>query len=138
MTLSIRYLVLLAAVSAILGAGIYKHFAPVQTKTVETTKEVVRTDVQTVIKTVRLPNGQEETTTTVVDHTITKDTASKTAVVVKAPTINVSALVANDFSTGSLKPLYGISVSKELLGPITVGAFGLTNGTIGLSLGINF
>ena len=39
---------------------------------------------------------------------------------------------------GDRIPLYGISANKEFIGPITIGAFGLTNGTIGLSIGVNF
>jgi hypothetical protein len=34
--------------------------------------------------------------------------------------------------------MYGISVHREFIGPITLGAFGLTNGTVGLSIGVNF
>lgn len=33
-------------------------------------------------------------------------------------------------------PAYGAYASKQILGPISVGGFGLSNGTIGLTLGI--
>lgn len=45
-------------------------------------------------------------------------------------TVNVSALI-----TSSTK---GVSVTKELIGPVTVGAFALSDGTLGASLGLNF
>lgn len=52
---------------------------------------------------------------------------------------NISALAGYDLShPRSLTPLYGVSVTKQVLGPITVGAFGLTNGVLGVSLGVNF
>lgn len=44
-------------------------------------------------------------------------------------TVNISALI-----TPYTK---GVCVTKELIGPITVGAFALTNGTFGASLGLN-
>jgi len=31
-----------------------------------------------------------------------------------------------------------VSVSKELFGPVTVGAFALTNSTFGISIGLDF
>jgi len=55
----------------------------------------------------------------------------------KTSLINISGLASLDTSRG-FTPVYGISASKEFIGPITLGAFGLTNGTIGLSIGVNF
>ena len=51
--------------------------------------------------------------------------------------MNISALVGVDLPN-SLKPLYGASFTKQFLGPISIGAWGLTNGTLGVSVGINF
>lgn len=51
--------------------------------------------------------------------------------------LSVSALIAGDIHEG-LKPTYGIAISREILGPFTAGGFILNNGTIGLSLGMNF
>lgn len=54
----------------------------------------------------------------------------KTTLHKKRPgTVNISALI-----TSTAK---GVSVTKELIGPITVGAFALSDGTIGASLGLN-
>lgn len=35
-------------------------------------------------------------------------------------------------------PIYGLSVSRPILGPITVGIFGLSDKTAGLSIGLTF
>lgn len=35
-------------------------------------------------------------------------------------------------------PLLGLSVTKSILGPITVGAWGLNNNTLGISVGLDF
>ncbi len=133
----VQILTVACLVSAGLGAGITYKYLP-QIKTVEVEKEVIRTDVQTVTHTVILPGGATDTTITTIDHTQKVDTDSKTTVVLSKPKINLSVLVANDFSRGVLIPTYGISVSKEFIGPITLGVFGLTSGTLGASIGYNF
>lgn len=113
-------------------------------KTVTTTKTdtAITTDATdhkvTVI--VKKPGGEETTTITEdskddTKKTIDKDAVSTIIAPVK-PRYNVSALVAIDHLT-DLTPKYGISVSKEFIG-LRVGAFGLTNGTAGVSLGIDF
>lgn len=51
---------------------------------------------------------------------------------------NISALAG----ANPLRPTdgldYGLSVTKDLIGPITIGAWGLSNGIGGLSLGVSF
>lgn len=89
------------------------------------------------------PSGKEITTITEDSKTNTDKTKSSTTTVnqtvtpQKGSTINISALAGNDFS-GVFKPVYGVSASKEFLGPVTLGVFGLTNSTIGVSIGLNF
>lgn len=131
------------AVACLVSAGLataltHYYFPSIQTKTVEVQKEVVQNDIHTTTHTITQPNGIVDTTTVTDDHSKTSESDSKTAIVIKQPTWNVSGLVANDFSKGVILPAYGVSVSKEILGPFSIGAFGLTNGTIGLSLGVNF
>ncbi len=133
--MSLRLVGLLCVLSAVLSVALTRHFWP-SIQTVQTTKEVVRTDVQTVTHTVTLKDGSVDTTTTTTDHSVRTDVAK---IVVNAkPILNVSALVANDFSKSQIQPIYGVSVSKEVLSNITIGVFGLTSGTLGLSVGINF
>jgi hypothetical protein len=76
------------------------------------------------------------------DDVITTNSAVATtqiaAVKGKTSNINISLLGANDLSKGALIPTYGLSVTREVLGPVTVGAFGLMNGTVGVSVGLDF
>lgn len=132
-----RQICILVAIVAVTAAVTRHYFPSIQIKTVETVKEVVKTDVQTVVRVIKQPNGAEETVTTITDHSVKSSSETKTAI--KAGKgLSVSALVANDFSNRGLSPIYGASVSKEIIGPITIGAFGLTNGTVGVSVGLNF
>lgn len=113
-----------------LGLGYYlayKVYGQAKTETSETDH------TKTTIITISDPKGNTKTVTTI-DEKKTKETI---AVAPKTKT-NISILGANDFSQRLIKPLYGVSVTRELIGPVTIGVFGLTNGTVGLSLGLNF
>lgn len=86
--------------------------------------------VTTIVK----ETGKE--TTTIVEDIKTKE--KQTAQVESKRTrVSVQALIGTDV-TNRFQPVYGAAVSKEVLGQITIGAFGLTNGTLGVSLGLNF
>ena len=50
---------------------------------------------------------------------------------------SVRALIARNTDRLS-EDIYGIHVEKRIVGPFTLGAFGLTDKTLGLSLGMNF
>jgi hypothetical protein len=109
----------------------------------ETTNVDAKKDMHKKIVIVKQPTGV--TTTTITEETAT-DTKTLTndqlqAVTTVTPpkvgTLNVSALAGLD-AEHSFKPAYGISVTKQVLGPLSVGAFGLTNGVMGVSLGISF
>lgn len=130
------YIVLSIMIYTLLVVSATHYLYPrIETKTVD--QEITKYNVVTVTRTVTKPDGTSDTTTTTTDRTISKATETKQQSTTAA-TLNVSGLVANDFSQGLLKPIYGVSVSKQLIGPITVGGFGLTNGTIGVSIGLNF
>ncbi len=51
--------------------------------------------------------------------------------------VTISALAGTTFSTET-PIVYGGSISKPIFGPITIGAWGLTNKTAGFSLGLTF
>jgi VCBS repeat-containing protein len=102
------------------------------------------THTKTETVTIKKPDGTTKTVTTIdttaevkIDDKKTEvDNKVQTSTPVKRPTINVSALAVLDLRTGL--PAYGASASKEILGPVTVGAFGLTNGVLGISIGLDF
>ncbi len=92
---------------------------------------------KTVITKIKDKAGREKTITVIDSKT---DTKAKTVqpTPVKSTKTNISAIVANDFNNHLPKPIYGVSFNREFIGPITIGAFGLTNGTAGVSIGFNF
>lgn len=109
--------------------------------TVKQDKDIHEHTVTTITKT---PGG---TTTTRID--LSKDTVSTVLsdkssvsqttsdVIVGRRVVNISAIVGVSIHD-PLIPIYGVSVSKPVLANLTVGAFGLSNGMFGASVGWDF
>lgn len=94
---------------------------------------------------VQEPSGVITTTITDLEQTDTKeDTQTQahvdaTVTAPKTSTLNLSALAATHFTgANAFKPLYGVSVSKQIIGPVRTGIWALTDGTIGVSIGLDF
>lgn len=109
-----------------------------ETKQTETQKQQDKhKETTTVI--VKAPDGTQTTTTKTVEDTVTdtkqlsksKDTESRPSIV------SISALMGVDTANGR-QTVYGLAVSKEVAGPLILGAYGMNNGIIGLSIGVNF
>lgn len=114
-------------------AAYLEHKHPeVVTKT--ETKVVDR--VLTITKIVKQPNGETDTTITT-DETKNTSIASSTKTPLKKVT-NISALMGMNFEATVPRQVYGISISREILGPMTLGIYALTNRTIGVTIGIDF
>jgi uncharacterized membrane protein YdfJ with MMPL/SSD domain len=131
--------------------GRYSKSTAPEIKTAETTKtqehdnKDTNTKTHTVTVAVKKPDGETQTTTTTdtttiadITKTIQSDETKKTDVIPpKANLTNISMLVGDQF-TNPLVPLYGVSVTHQVWGPLTVGAFGFTNSTVGVSVGLSF
>ncbi len=107
-------------------------------------KQVTKTESQqtntthTVIKTIKDKAGREKTVTEIVSKIDTKTDTIISKPLESGRKTNISALVGNDFSKSLPKPIYGVSFSREFIGPVTIGAFGFNNGLLGVSVGLNF
>lgn len=132
-----RTVFLLCLISGVGSAVATRYYFPqVQVKTVETTKEVVRTDIKTVVHTVTASDGTTDTTTVTEDHSIKRDSNNKTAVANKQPQWHISGTVQSNYKL--VPPIYGIAVNRRILGPIYLGALLNTNSEVGLSIGLEF
>ena len=133
---------------ALAGAFAFgRYSAPEKVKTeikVETKIEKVEV-VRTVTKIVERPDGTKETiieedkeTNTETD--ITKEKSKE--VIIARSRLNISILAGAQpklFQGVSLGPIvYGASVTKEIIGPVTAGAWALSDFSVGVSLGLNF
>lgn len=107
--------------------------------TTKDTKEVVTTTETS------KPNGEK--VVTVVDNIDThektgsadsiKSAQDNKVVESKKSTIHLQLLGGADM-TSNFKLVYGGMVSKQFIGPVTLGVFGLSDGTLGLSIGLEF
>lgn len=126
-----RTYVILCLISLGIGAGVTRVYF---------SKETLSTEVVTIEHTVTVtqetkkPDGTTNTTTTTTEDKKQAATHNESKPVVQSTT-SIHALAGMDVN---FKPVYGLEVSKQLLGPIEVGAWGMTNGTIGISVGVRF
>lgn len=144
---------------ALLTAFAFGRFsAPAKVKTetkiveVEKKTEKTNTDKQThkktEIVTIIKPDGTKETHTVITDNSDAKSKQSETdntsitedktkEVTYSQSKVTVSALAGFNIFSPSL-PDYGLSITKPVLGPITVGIFGFRSGMAGCSVGLTF
>ncbi len=127
-----RNYVILSILSALIGAFLSRTYF---------TREVITTKTQVVDRTVVVTHtvvAKDGTKT--IDSTITDDKKQNETIVDKkaspAPKWSVSALYGTSIT--HKVELYGTSVTYQILGPIEVGAWGLTNGSVGVQIGVRF
>ena len=129
-----------SAAVAFFMLGRYSNQKPdVKTNTSVDQNKNVEKNTHKVIVQVKNPNGSETTTTTVDSTTniISKVKTNQQATTsYSSSTLTVSALIGT--SIHDFKPIYGALVSKQYGNTINVGVFGMTNGTMGVELGISF
>lgn len=119
-----------------------KYSAPekvrVETVTVEVEKKVNKEQRKKVF--IKENKDGSKETTIVVDTSVKEDTKANSESTVKEVTtrtkLNVSVLAGGSLPLS--EPIFGISAQKNFIGPITLGVWGLTNKTGGISVGLNF
>ncbi len=161
MTTKQKCVIAAGALAASFAAGRYTlpEKVRIETKIVEVEKktEKTKTDLdrdkhkETKVTETTNPDGTKTTTTTTVEDTKTEkktdtaktDNTQKTDTTVKEVTnalskVYISALAGIPISLDSVRPIYGASVTKPVIGPITIGVWGLTLPAVGLSVGLSF
>lgn len=118
-------------VSALALVALGYYLAP-EKRIVE--ERIVNRDIVTRIIEKQLPDGTIITETDILDRSKEK---SKIDVIPPAKTtLIVRGMAGIDFRTSTI--VYGAGVDTRLLGPVWVGAYGYTNGYVGLSVGLSF
>lgn len=156
MTNKVKVIISVVAIATSFAFGRWSAPEKIKTeiKTVEVEKKTddKQTDNKdhktiTIIETTK-PDGTKTKTTTITDDRDNKsedkstDDLSKTTDQTKevsksSSPITVSVLAGLDISSPAV-PIYGLSITRPILGPITLGVFGMTNRTGGLSVGLTF
>lgn len=120
-----------------LGYGIGRYVQPAKVEVKETTKEVIKRDVVTVVKEITRPDGTKETETRTEDRsTETSDTAKNSKVTAQRPAWKVNGMIG--YVSDKSKTEYGVMVQKDYIGPVSLGAYATTEKTVGLTVGFSF
>jgi membrane glycosyltransferase len=133
---------------------IQKEIVEVEKKTKDTSTEAERSKrKETTVREVIHPDGTKETITTIIEDSDTrkKSDTRETQEVARKETetkevekskgkLTLSALAGSkvSLSEGVSPLIYGGHISKEVLGPVSLGVFGLSNGIAGVSIGLSF
>lgn len=137
--MSLKQVAVLLLVTATVSAALTRFYFPqVQVKTVEVEKDVIHNNIQTVVVTKKLPSGEVDSTTTIVDHTNKVDTDNKTSEISKIPPNWLIVGTASVTGINFANPAYGVQVNRRILGPIFINASANTKGEVGLGLGMEF
>lgn len=162
MTTKIKIMTSAAILAVTFAAGRYSVPLSVK-KTTDVTKSDDKTDnkteedklnkhMTTVIVDVTAPDGTKtKTTTRTVDVNNDKKTtdlatdtrreekATSTEVTRSGSRLTISALAGTKISfSGPLELDYGAMVSRDFIGPISIGAFGFKSGVAGVAVGLSF
>lgn len=151
MNLKTKIITCVVVIATAFAFGRYSVQSPTVKTIIDTQTDVQKnkdkdTHTVTTIVTIKNPDGTVTETKKIDTTTETKSTENdtksshidQTITPPKLSKLNISVLGGNDFSRGLLVPTYGLSINKEFIGPITIGAFGLMNGVVGVSIGLNF
>lgn len=113
---------------------------------VEKVKSENQTDLNATVTSIHKPDGTVITRkkiSSLTKNSITQNTAKEHLTqekteIIKGSNVNVMALGAIDLSSLTRGIVYGVSISRPILGPITIGLFGFSSGIIGISGGLQF
>lgn len=142
-----KYKWIVIVVALVLSYALGRYNAPIktitETKVVEVEKKKVDEHKDTTTTVIKHPDGTTETVTHSTDDKHTDDQTSISKDITKevinsSGKLAISLLGGANVTNWASGPVYGLAVSKSVLGPITGGLWGLSNGTGGVSVGLNF
>ena len=111
---------------------------PQDVKTKENTEITKEVKKRIEIVKVKKPDGTETTNTVITEDTNTDIKKVVESEVSTKPSKKINISLMAESRLNELRLDYGVSVSKEILGPITAGLYAKTSGIVGITLGINF
>jgi hypothetical protein len=121
------------AVVVIFGAGVFAGKSLIKPVVKIEERLVEKRDIVTQIKEITKPDGTKEIVTIIQEKTITKNEKTISPEKTKH---QLSALVGTN--TKILAPIYGIEYNRRFTDNTKLGVWGMSNGTIGLSVGLEF
>ena len=123
-----------------LGVGVGHYGTPpkVQEKIVEKDVEHKQDNVVTTVTETKKPDGTDTTVTQTVDKSVENSTTTDNTTVMTSSVPQWHATLGYGYDFKNVMPVYMGAVDKKLLGPVSVGIFGVSNGTLGVTVGLEF
>jgi hypothetical protein len=120
-----------------LGAGSYitKMYFPT-TKEVQVEKQIIKNDIKTITKVIEKKDGTKETVTEVTDNSVKQEQKTETKTVNKQKDHHIN--LGAEYNFKEKKQDYSLTVEKRLTGPLFLGVTGNTNGSVGVTVGLEF
>lgn len=138
--------ILICTLCLVLGLALGRFSLPAKTTDLEQSRTVTDTTVKDnttkEITQTKKPDGTVTTVTVIkndIDTNIqakTKETDQKTTVF-NTDTLGINLMASVDVSNPT-RVSYGAQVEKRILGPLNAGIWGLSDGHVGISLGLRF
>jgi PKD repeat protein len=155
--IKIAVVVVYTATAVAIGRYTVPEKVKIETKIVEVEKKSTASDVDskkdthkqvTVTKTFK-PDGEKTITVVTTNDTTSDQNVAKKDIVdidktndqskeITHPSDKVTVSALAGFDLSSFKMIYGASVTKPIVGPLTVGLFVLSNPAAGVSIGLTF
>lgn len=149
-----KQILIVCALALVTAFAVGRWSAPEKVKIQTVTVEKKTEDKQVAIDDHKLttitetdkPDGTKVKTTVISDNKDTKVDDKKTDDLSQTTTketekssskVTISLLGAVDLSDPT-SPTYGLSITRPILGPITLGIFGLQDKVVGMSIGLTF
>jgi hypothetical protein len=101
-------------------------------------EETIKPDGTIVKKTTIDTDQSTNTNTDMVTETKKNTTNTEVKIVDNGRKINLAAIAGPNFTNFGSPIAYGATVSRQFLGPVTLGIWGLSTGYGGVSLGLQF
>lgn len=126
-----------------MGGALAYYFMPtkveIQTSSTQTQDTKIDQDTVIIETTDKDGNKTKTTKTKTTTNTQTKrEDKAEEVKHIKSPEYHISAMAAMDVTNLTSPLVFGIHIQKQFIGPVSIGLFGFTNKTAGLSLGLQF
>lgn len=135
--------IVIISILALAGSfALGRYLSPEKTKTVTSTVEVEKIVVQTVhsvTKIIERPDGTKETVivaNTKTDSKTNEESQTDSKEVTKSKDKLIISVLAGMQLPLNGQLIYGAEISKNLLGPLRMGLFAMTDRKVGISLGL--
>lgn len=134
---SLKVPLLAFVLGAIISAATVRYYWPrIAVKTEIKQQIVERNNIRTITKVVEKPTGEKETITEVIDNSTKTANSSQNHVQYKNSEWLLGASIGSKVLT--IEPIYTLRIDRRIIGPIFAGAYGRTDGELGLSITMEF